>query len=67
MYLNAVKIHKKKVIIIFIHKSLVMGKSIRSNRGHERGENLSRDARKSVFVVSDQVQHKPGCTAKEDC
>ena len=27
---------------------------------------MSRVMRKSVFRVSDQVQHKPGCTAKED-
>ena len=27
---------------------------------------LSRDVRKLVFGVSDQVGHKPGCTAIED-
>ena len=27
---------------------------------------LSRDVRKTVFGVSDQVQHKPGCAATED-
>ena len=28
--------------------------------------NLRRDVRKPVFGVSDQVRHKPGCTATED-
>ena len=27
---------------------------------------MSRDARKPVFVASDQVQHKPGCATTED-
>ena len=27
---------------------------------------LSRDVRKTVFGVSDQVRHKPGCAATED-
>ena len=27
---------------------------------------MSRDARKPVFRVSDQVRHKPGCTITED-
>ena len=27
---------------------------------------MSRDVRKPVFRVSDQVRHKPGCTATED-
>ena len=27
---------------------------------------MSRDVRKPVFGVSDQVPHKPGCTATED-
>ena len=27
---------------------------------------MSRDARKPVFGVSDQVSHKPGCTGKGD-
>ena len=26
---------------------------------------LSRDARKPVFGISDQVRHKPGCTSSE--
>ena len=28
-------------------------------------EQLSRDARKPVFGVSDQVRHKPACTSSE--
>ena len=28
---------------------------------------MSPVVRKPVFGVSDQVQHKPGCTATEDC
>ena len=28
--------------------------------------NMSRDVRKPVFGVSDQVRHKPGCAATED-
>ena len=28
--------------------------------------NMSRIARKSVFVASDEVRHKPGCTVTED-
>ena len=28
--------------------------------------NLSRDARKTVFWVSDHARHKPACTVKED-
>ena len=28
--------------------------------------NMSRDVRKPVFGISDQVRHKPGCTATED-
>ena len=27
---------------------------------------MSRDVRKPVFGVSDQVRHKPGCAATED-
>ena len=27
---------------------------------------MSRSVRKPVFVVSDQVRHKPGCAATED-
>ena len=27
---------------------------------------MSHDVRKPVFVVSDQVRHKPGCTATQD-
>ena len=30
------------------------------------GFNMSPVVRKSVFGVSDQVRHKPGCTATED-
>ena len=30
-------------------------------------ENMSLVLRKPVFGVSDQVRHKPGCTATEDC
>ena len=29
-------------------------------------KNMSHDTRKSVYGVSDQVSHKPGCTATED-
>ena len=31
-----------------------------------RSNNMSRVMRKPVFGVSDQVQHKPGCTVTED-
>ena len=32
----------------------------------EKGKNkMSRDARKPVFGVSDQVRHKPACTSSE--
>ena len=30
-------------------------------------DNFSRVMRKPVFGVSNQVKHKPGCTATEDC
>ena len=31
-----------------------------------QGNNMSRDARKPVYGIFDQVQNKPGCTATED-
>ena len=33
----------------------------------KRSKYMSRIVRKPVFGVSDQVRHKPGCTATEDC
>ena len=61
-----VLIKKKNIFFFFLYKHYA--KSMGSARAQLLLTCLflSRDARKPVFGVSDQVQYKPGCTATED-
>ena len=62
----------KHVVEMLLAKCLVIERghlmSSRAERTLSKDEdyhNLSRDARKPVFGVSDQVRHKPSCTSSE--